>query len=174
MYQPNNINTYYILYLDDKKGIYLHWRNDYNDCYVEHEPQEYRFGQNRKDIVDDYIRSSKTPIVMGIDVKINIAKRQKYCQENGMIIENYIFQEPKWKQTAALPLNAEFNLHYPEVSNIMKPHDFPYIIDEICPSVEIQYPPAAVYHPPNSPIIFQPSPRFRRYPRRKHGVVYMI
>ena len=53
---------------------------------------------------------SKNLVIMGINVKINLFKRQQYCMEKG-IVEN--FQAPSTcQETSAIPLDVEINLHY--------------------------------------------------------------
>ena len=53
---------------------------------------------------------SKNLVIMGINVKINLFKRQKYCMEKS-IVEN--FQAPStFQETSAIPLGVEINLHH--------------------------------------------------------------
>ena len=53
---------------------------------------------------------SKNLVIMGINVKINLFKRQQYCMEKG-VVEN--FQAPSaCQETSAIPLDVEINLHY--------------------------------------------------------------
>ena len=87
--------------LDDQKGIYLEWENDYNQYYAHYTGK----GKKRK-------RSPKTPIQPGFDVNINISKRQEYCDVNGITFENYLLLDPTWKQTAAISSGIEFRIHF--------------------------------------------------------------
>ena len=79
----------------------MEWENDYNKNYAEYTGK----GKKRK-------RSPRTPIRPGLDVKINISKRQEYCNANGIIFENYLLQDPTWKQTGAISSEIGFKIHF--------------------------------------------------------------
>ena len=89
----------------------MEWENDYNLKYAEYTRQGK--GKKRK-------RSPRTPIKPGLDVKINISKRQEYCNANGIIFENYLLKDPTWKQTAAISPNVGFKIHFSYKTNLPK------------------------------------------------------
>ena len=90
------------MFTDNEKGIYLEWENDHKISYSE----ENGIGQGK-----NISKIPKNLVIMGINVKLNIFKRQQYCIEKGIPVEN--FQAPTTCQkNSAIPIDVEINLDY--------------------------------------------------------------
>ena len=76
---------------DADKGIFLTWVRDYNT---------------------HYINSTRTPLVFGFDVQIDILKRQQFCSSNGISFDSNLFSNPVWRQTTPIGPGEQLNVYY--------------------------------------------------------------
>ena len=92
------------MFIDDEKGIYLEWANDHKISYSE----DNGIGQGK-----NICKNPKNMVIMGINVKINIFKRQQYCMEKG-IDENFQAPPTTSQKISTIPIDVELNIKYAE------------------------------------------------------------
>ena len=90
------------MFIDDEKGIYLEWVNDHKISYSE----DNGIGQGK-----NISKNPKNMVIMGINVKINIFKRQQYCLEKG-IDENFQAPPTTCQKISTIPIDVELNIKY--------------------------------------------------------------
>ena len=92
------------MFIDYEKGIYLEWVNDHKISYSE----DNGIGQGK-----NISKNPKNMVIMGINVKINIFKRQQYCMEKG-IDENFQAPPTTCQKISTIPIDVELNIKYAE------------------------------------------------------------
>ena len=92
------------MFIDNEKGIYLEWVNDHKISYSE----DNGIGQGK-----NISKNPKNMVIMGINVKINIFKRQQYCVEKG-IDENFQAPPTPSQKISTIPIDVELNINSAE------------------------------------------------------------